>query len=660
MLIILYCVIFAGEMKSRFFIIYIVLFCSISLSAQEFLGMPDAPKVKKERDSHISSWKIDDCYGVADSVPVDTLTLNYQDNQPVSNYSYANSWNGNLGSPLQSKLFFSRKEHSFDMFSSAYNPYTIMPKDVVYYDTNTPFSQLVYRTAQPSYYEEDYLKVLLTMNANKNINVGALCNYIYGRGQYDSQSSNMLNGGFWTAYKSKRYDFNASIFFNQYKNLENGGITDNNYILDLESLIGASSISPYNIPVNFENAQSEYHNYNYFYNHKYKLGRDVTRIIENDSVVTEFQPMISLIHTLAFEDVGREYYESSSMPDGYYANNYFSDDYTLDSTAYWSLKNTFAVTLEEDFNKLLKFGLSAFVEYDLQHYATAFDTIDLDNKYQHNLSVGGVLSKNQGENFRYSFNGKIYLVGARIGEFNVNGNLMALFNIPGVPLRVEAGGGIVNTSTYYQYTNYQSNHFMWENSDFSKIQLVDINGRISLPKQNLSMGIKVENITNYVYLNKEATPEQYDGNIQVMSIDLEANLKAWRFHLDTKAEYQICSNQEVLPLPTLALYSNVYYKDKFFNELTVQIGTTLKYHTAYYANAYMPALGQFYLQDEVLIGNYPEMSAYANFHLKTVRFYVQYYHWNKGIFGGTNYLSMPYYPINPATLQFGLSWTFWK
>jgi hypothetical protein len=54
------------------------------------------------------------------------------------------------------------------------------------------------------------------------------------------------------------------------------------------------------------------------------------------------------------------------------------------------------------------------------------------------------------------------------------------------------------------------------------------------------------------------------------------------------------------------------------------------------------------------------VNVYANFHLKTVRFFVQYYHLNKGLFGGVNYLSMPNYPINPGTLQFGLSWNFWE
>ena len=99
---------------------------------------------------------------------------------------------------------------------------------------------------------------------------------------------------------------------------------------------------------------------------------------------------------------------------------------------------------------------------------------------------------------------------------------------------------------------------------------------------------------------------------------------------------------------------------KLFKVLTIQLGVDVRYHTAYYANAYMPALGQYHLQNKLLIGNYPQMNIYANFHLKTMRFFVQYYHWNKGLFGGNNYFAAPGYPINPATFQFGLSWNFWN
>ena len=633
------------------------------LAFGQFRDLPMPVEKKDTVKREIKTWTVDDIYGVADTVVIDSLITSYQDNQPINNYSIANSWNGNLGSPLESKIYFDRKVSSReDMFERAYAPYLIKPSDVRYYNTKQPFSQMVYRSAFPLQNEEDYFKIMLTLNANKHLNVGGLCNLIYGRGQYQYQSSNMLNGGFWTTYTGKQYEVVSSVMFNSFKNRENGGISDNNYILNPQYSIQAS-----NIPVNFSNVQSAYRNFNYFFNHRYKLGREMERkaksVLGVDSTYTEYVTIMTLTHTFHAEDVARKYVEES-VPMGFYANNYFSNSYTKDSTAYWSIANTFAVTLEEEFNRLMRFGLSAYIKYDIRHYGMGIknreDTLRFDNSYSHNLILGANLFKREGKWVKYDIDGRIYLVGQHIGEFDLDGRFDFEFNVGREPLGIMAAAGFRNYSEYHQYRYYESNHFKWSDLDFNNSLALDIKGRIGLPKRDISIGVQFQNITNYVYLNEKCIPTQHDGNVQVLAVDLLAKLRAWRFHLDVQAVYQLTGNRDVLPLPDVALYGNFYYMDKFFKVLTVQLGTSVRYHTEYYGNAYMPALGQFYLQKEVLIGNYPEMNVYANFHLKTVRFFVQYYHLNKGLFGGTNYLSMPYYPINPATFQFGLSWNFWE
>lgn len=639
-----------------------LLVAGLALGQFRGLPMPTAKKDTVKRDIRV--WTVDDIYGVADTVVIDSLITSYQDNQPVNNYSIANSWNGNLGSPLESKVYFDRKISSReDMFERAYAPYLIKPSDVRYYDTKQPFSQMVYRSAFPLQNEEDYFKIMLTMNANKYVNVGGLCNLIYGRGQYQYQSSNMLNGGFWTTYTGKRYEIVSSVMFNSFKNRENGGISDNVYILDPQY-----SIQARNIPVNLSNAQSAYRNFNYFFNHRYKLGHDVERHIKDDSLgidstYFEFIPIMTFTHTFHAEDVVRKYVEDGSVA-GFYDNNFYSDSYTKDSTAYWSIANTFAVTLEEKFNRLMRFGLSAYVKYDIRHYGMGIknreDTLRFDNSYSHNLIFGANLFKREGKWVKYDVEGRIYLVGPCIGEFDIDGRFDFDFNIGREPLVIMATAGFRNYSEYHQYRYYESNHFKWSDLDFSNTLALDVKGRIGLPKRDISVGVQFQNLTNYVYLNEKCLPEQHNGNVQVLAVDVLAKLRAWRFHLDVQAVYQLTGNRDVLPLPDVALYGNFYYKDKFFKVLTVQLGASVRYHTAYYGNAYMPALGQFYLQKDLLIGNYPEMNVYANFHLKTVRFFVQYYHLNKGLFGGTNYLSMPNYPINPGTFQFGLSWNFWE
>lgn len=650
--------VFLYPMKQSLLVITLLFICSFGV-AQRALPMPEPTPVSKETEKkrHILAWHIDERYGIADTIVLkDTAITSYQDRNPINDYSIVNSWNGNLGSPAQSKLFFDRTHKSGILFGEGYDPYTITPADIVFFNTTTPYSNLTYHSSLPRYREQDYFKALLSLNLNKNVNIGGLTNLIYGRGQYANQASRMLNAALFGSYSGKRYALNAVIIFNNFRNQENGGIQDPSYLMGdywTTTSIPTKLASANNSPI----AQTNYRNNIYYLNHKYSLGFDKERRLSNDSLVSEFIPVTSFIHTIKFEDVVRRYVETS-VPDSFYRETYYNHQSTYDSIRFFSLKNTLAITLEEKFNTLLNFGLAAFIEYDLQRYLVTTDTISYANNYENYLRVGATLAKNEGKNIKYSLTGQIYVAGSQTGQFDLEGDLKKDFRLWRDTMSVDVAASFSNAGTDLFYDYFRSNHFRWE-TNFKTYQQLMLSGRLTLPKRNFSLGVKVANITNYLYIDHRAMPAQYDGNVQVITADAKVNLKAWKLHLDNQFVYQFTSVPEVLPLPTLSLYSNFYFKDVFFNVLTTQLGISCRYHTAYYANSYMPATGLFYLQNQTLIGNYPELNVYVNFHLKRMRFFAQYANLNFNRFGGTNYYLMPDYPMNPATFQFGLSWNFY-
>jgi len=628
----------------------------VSVSAQTMDNSATHSK-EKHVSADVRAWRIDERLGVADSCEVDTAIVSYQDNQPINRYSIANSWNGNLGSPLQSKIYFDRTAKTNTFYSRPYDAYVITPADVLFYNTKTPYAKLEYRTALPTFREEDYFKALFTINANKSTNFGGLVNLIYGRGQYLNQASRMLNGGFWGSYSGRRYSAQGVVMFNNFKNHESGGITNRDYILNPTALVGTADLNPANIPVNL-NAVSGYANNIYYFNHKYSLGVEKERTISQDLVVIDYIPITSFIHTVKFEDTYRRYVEQDSVTSGFYTNNYYSGQFTQDSIRFWSLKNAVAVTMEEKFNRLMRFGLTGFVEHELRRFGQFADTLQA-NRYENHLKVGALIFKREGQTFTFDANGEVYVLGPDAGDFSLFGGVQTIFPISAKDtMLISARGGFFSESYGYFATNYFSNHFRW-NKELNNYLRARIEGRVALPTRDISLGVKFENITNYLYFDEQALLAQYDGNIQVLSADLQANVHIWRLHLDNQLVSQLSSKKAILPLPDIALYSNLYYKDKWFKVLHAQLGVSVRYHTSYYGNTYMPATGAFYLQNNHLIGNYPEMNVYANFHLKRMRFYVQYANWNATLFGGKNYFSMSYYPQNPATFQFGLSWTFY-
>lgn len=87
----------------------------------------------------------------------------------------------------------------------------------------------------------------------------------------------------------------------------------------------------------------------------------------------------------------------------------------------------------------------------------------------------------------------------------------------------------------------------------------------------------VENIKNYTYLANTSIPvkdsegnvtgfknnaavRQHSGNIQIFTAMLQQKLKVGIFHLDGEVAYQKSSEQDILPLPELSAYGNLYMK----------------------------------------------------------------------------------------------------
>nr|MBP8904853.1 hypothetical protein [Paludibacteraceae bacterium] len=322
-----------------------------------------------------------------------------------------------------------------------------------------------------------------------------------------------------------------------------------------------------------------------------------------------------------------------------------------------TLTNLVSINLAEEFNRLMRFGLTGYVENEVQQFTFFKDSL-LQKTTKSNIRVGGILAKSQGTNLRYSILGDIYLIGYKLGEFRLEGKAEGSFKIGKEDVMLAAGAFIRNEEPSFFIQNYYSNHFRWENN-FTKMYKTHVEGTFSLPKRKTKLHVGVENLTNLIYFNENALPLQHDGNVQVLSADLKQDVSYGVFTLENNVIYQVSSNQDVLPLPMLTLYHNFYYHDKWFVDLYPQFGVSVRYHTNYFAPSYMPATGQFYNQKTNEIGNYPVLSVYANFHLKKSRFFFEYNNLGRYFLQGWGY-HMPNYPINPPMFKMGLSWNFYN
>lgn len=397
----------------------------------------------------------------------------------------------------------------------------------------------------------------------------------------------------------------------------------------------------------------------------------------------EFVPVTSFIHTLKFDNY-RRIYQAYKTPTDFYANTYTVDepltgDSIYDKTRHYRLKNTFALSLLEGFNKWAKAGLKAFITSELRHFtlpsATGTDTYN-----EHNLSFGAQLSKKQGKTFHYDAIAETWLTGEDTGQLKIDGSADLNFKLFGDTLTLTANGFFYRLNPTFYYRHYHSRHAWWDNTNMSKILHSRIQGILNYQKTRTTLRVAVDEIKNYTYfasshtitsgkrVNHAITVNQNSGAIHLLTASLSQDFTFGPLNWESVITYQNSSNKTVLPVPTLNLYSNVYLRFKIAHVLRCDFGADVRYFTKYYAPDYVLSLGQYAVQtntnttgtdSRVEIGNYPVVNVYANFHLKHTRFFIMMSHLNAGT-GKKNYFYTPHYPLNQSILRFGLSWNFFN
>ena len=403
---------------------------------------------------------------------------------------------------------------------------------------------------------------------------------------------------------------------------------------------------------------------------------------EPDSLMKQvFVPVTSFIHTLETNKYTRTYIAYQS-PDGYYADNYFpyaASDSIRDVTKYLQVKNTLALALVEGFNKYAKAGLKAFVSHELRQFelADTLDKLPYQRRYtEHNVSVGGLLSKTQGKTLHYNLLAETWLVGEDAGQLKVDFSTDLNFPMPllGDTVQLAARAWFYRLNPTFYQRRYHSRHFWWDyQDDLSKETRTRIEGLLSYQKTDTRLRVAIEEIQNYTYMGMQyvntnavrsalsAAPLQHSGNLNVMTAQLLQDFKLGPLHWDNIITYQNSSNTDVLPLPAFNFYSNLYLHFVVAKVLTVDLGADVTYFTSYNAPDFCPQLNQFAIQQNeesrVELGGYPFVNVYANMHLKRARFYIMMSNATSGMANRREFLA-PHYPVNSNILRMGVSWNF--
>lgn len=733
----------------------------------------DSLGTDKEIPKGIKVWTVDERFGDIRKAELDTVPHMFMNT--IFGTGLRGEYNtlGNVGTPRINRVFIDRQDDGQFLFTQPYD-YFVKPVSTFHFtNTLSPFTNLTYNTAGNRTNGEDHFTAKFGVNAGKRLGVGFNFDYIYGRGYYQNQSTSHFNYTMYGSYLGDRYQAHLLFSTNHQKVTENGGITDDNFVLHPESF--DDDFATNEIPTVLENNWNRNDNQHVFLSHRYNVGfkrkvkmteeeikakkfaleakrdseerkrreeerrkaEDEGRDFNEDNVKEkktyagrpsdakiagneptaidslgkggrinvdskemadslakvsakaaadtmwmkdEYVPVTSFIHTMKLDNYKR-IYQAYNTPADFYADNYVAGPYAGDSiydkTSHLRLQNTFAISMLEGFNKWAKAGVKAFVTSDLRRFVLpSSDSNTATTSYnEHNLSVGGQLSKTEGKTLHYNVTAETWLLGEDLGQLKIDGAVDLNFPLFGDTVTLAAKGFFHRNNPTFYYRHYHSRHFWWDNTSLSKELHSRVEGLFSYRKTNTTLRVAFDEIQNYTYLamgyniaddhsRKGNTMEvrQKGGAITLLTLSLAQNFKLGPLNWENIITYQKSTDNDVLPVPDLNIYTNLYLRFKIAQVLKCDFGADGRYFTKYYAPDYSPALGQYAVQtgdNRVQTGNYPLVNIYANFHLKHTRFFVMMSHVNAGS-GNRQYFLTPHYPLNQRVFRFGLSWNFFN
>ncbi|WP_162303694.1 putative porin [Hymenobacter sediminis] len=200
--------------------------------------------------------------------------------------------------------------------------------------------------------------------------------------------------------------------------------------------------------------------------------------------------------------------------------------------------------------------------------------------------------------------------------------------------------------------------------DFKNTQVQQLRVRLAqqLGRHYLEGVGTVANISNLIYYNQQAIPEQRDVAQQLIMLMARYRVNFGRFVWDTQGTYTLGAedNVEGIRVPKIVGDSRFYYQGFIFKKaLLTQVGVQGYFQSRWKAYDYSPSTQQFYLQDHFTIRNTPLVDVFLSGDIKTVSIFLKMAYVNQFL-PQSGYFTTPYYVGMPRRVQFGIRWQFFN
>ncbi len=545
----------------------------------------------------------------------------------------------------------------FNTELNSFSKYIYNPDNLIYPIVLQPFTEISYYSGGK---KEQHLDVLFCREFLPRFFISLNYDVDFSPGVYkrSKMQNTFFNGTLRYTTKDNRYGISGYYFNNKFDVQENGGIKyDSIFINNIESdrsVIDVNLSNATNLIKISGFAVEQYFNI---------LGHNVKKT--QDSINEERKVDIGRInHHFEYQRNKYVYEDANPLSSFYqYFDPVIDSTKTFDSIYFHNIKNVlYWNTLGyKKYNNDIPFYLTFGLEHNFSHHAGYLNV--LTQEYFHkqnysNLRANAGIIINLFKSTRITGKAQLIASGYQAGDFFIDGQWKQFLGTYKRNIGVLSFNINLNRqSADWFEESYYSNNFRW-NNDFNPSTSLLLNASYELPF--MTIGIKHTTIDNYIYFGTDVKPEQYDGNLNVSSLYSTFDVKFNRLEFIGFASLQTTNNSDVIHIPSFQSKIKLAYNITLVKNVSMmQPSIAIKYFTEYYADAYMPALRTFYLQNEIKVGNYPYIDFCVTFKVKSANIFVQY----TNMFSLTRdfrYIATPHYPMRDSRFCMGVNWRLYK
>ncbi len=531
----------------------------------------------------------------------------------------------------------------------------IEANQIRYASVATPLTELYFKSTQLKGQSVDSY---IAVNTSPNLNFSLAYRGLRSDGKYINQLASTGNFRFTTSYstKSKRYWFDFHFTQQDILNKENGGITT---IADFES----ENIDYKNrqrLEVYLTDAKSFLKGKRFFIDHGFRINSK------------QGANNLYLKHQFNYENKFFEFNQLtvSSNVNGEIINRFgesFRPTEINDQTRYNKMYNKVGLQYENTSLGKFQFFVDDFRSNYYYNQILFFDNRTVPSALSMTINSAG----GQYEYRKDKWNGRFLYTRSITNHSLSNLDATMQFDLDEdnqFVFQYQNTNKLPNNNYNLHQSSYLA--YNWSNN-FNNEKINSLSANAITPWINASL--QLSSIQDHLFFDDISTaaqkleqtqivsPSQYAGTIKYLSLKMNKEFQFGKFALDNTVLYQkVDQNQSVLNVPEVVTRNSIYFTDFFFKKaLYLQTGIVFNYFTNYYANDYNPVIGEFFVQRDKQIGNFPNLDFFVNAKIQRTRIFFKVEHFNSSLTGNTFY-SAPNNPYRDMTIRFGLTWNFFE